>query len=52
MTEIEITSQEFKNGFTAAIINIIKIIDENEEIQKQKILQLLNTVLQETNNVK
>ena len=46
-TEIVIRSDDYQDGFRDAIINVIRIINDNSNLTKSKLVDLLNLVTQE-----
>ena len=50
-SEVIISSEDYKRGFSQAIFQVMKIIGENNDIQMKSLINLLNTVVKEINKV-
>lgn len=49
--DIEMKSQDYKEGFTHAIINVIQILSDNSNLTQTKLIDLLNIVVNEVDKV-
>ena len=47
--EIIISSNEYKKGFSDAIFHVIRILNDNSNLQQRALISLLNTVVLEFN---
>jgi hypothetical protein len=45
--EVEMISDEFKKGFMAAILSVIKILEDNRQMERDKLIKLFNTTFNE-----
>ncbi len=47
--EIIVDSNEYKKGFSDAIFHVIRILNDNANLQQRALISLLNTVIIEVN---